>query len=278
MKKSSKTRSSSGLFAACLFLLTLSAASAQARAGDVYTLEQSIQEVIAQPEYTWRMPRERPSQEEELGIFASFLRDVGETLWTWTESAARWVARIIRKIIDRLPEPPGVPRRSFSFWQSGNQWLLFLLLAVLLSALAVFLLRMKRSSNALVALGEAVPATPDLEKEDVGADELPTDGWLGLAEELMAKGELRLALRALYLGSLSFLAEQQLIHIAKFKSNRDYRSELDRRAHSLPDVCSAFSENVSLFDASWYGMREVTEGVLTRFRNNWERIQSLEST
>ena len=46
MKKSLKTRSSSGLFAACLFLLILSAAGVQARAGDVYTLEQSIQEAL----------------------------------------------------------------------------------------------------------------------------------------------------------------------------------------------------------------------------------------
>lgn len=46
MKKALKTRSSSGLFGAFLFLLILSAAGVQARAGDVYTLEQSIQEAL----------------------------------------------------------------------------------------------------------------------------------------------------------------------------------------------------------------------------------------
>ena len=266
------------LLAACLLALAgegLAAEDVGREGVPVQPLEQSIREVIAQPEYTWRMPRERPSEDEELGLFGSFLRGSAETVWSWLEKANEWIRKWIRKFVDWLPERTRSPGRPLGLWQTGNQWLLFLLLAVLLSALGVFLLRLRRSRASVNAVGEAVPSILDLESEDVGADELPTDGWLGLAEELMAKGDFRLALRALYLGTLSFLSEEQLIRIAKFKSNRDYRRELSRKAHSLPELCSAFSDNVRLFDLSWYGMREVTEGVMTEFQDNWERIRSL---
>ena len=46
MKKSFKNKPLSGLFVICFFLLTLSAAAVQAQAGDLYTLEQSIQEAL----------------------------------------------------------------------------------------------------------------------------------------------------------------------------------------------------------------------------------------
>jgi len=243
----------------------------------VEPLEQSIQEVISQPEYTWRMPRERPTEEVELGIFPSFLKGMGDTVLRSLEKAHEWLGKWIRKIIDRLPNRRGRSAGSFSLWQSGNQWLLFVLLAVLLSGLVLFLMRMRRSRIPVEAASETIPSIPDLENDDVGADELPTDGWLGLAEELMTKEEFRLALRAFYLGSLSFLSERQLLRIAKFKSNRDYHRELSRKAHSLPELCAAFFENVRLFDLSWYGMREVNERVMTEFRNNWERIRDLGS-
>src|SRR6185436_17683161 len=101
-----------------------------------------------------------------------------------------------------------------------------------------------------------------------GADELPEDGWLRLGLELLDRGEVRLALRSFYLASLAHLASRDLIRIAKFKSNRDYERELLRRSHALPDLSSAFSENVSVFDAVWYGRHDIDDEVLQRFRLN----------
>ena len=48
----------------------------------------------------------------------------------------------------------------------------------------------------------AIPV-PDLTDEKVKADDLSTNRWLSLAGELADKGELRLAMRALYLATLA---------------------------------------------------------------------------
>jgi hypothetical protein len=119
-----------------------------------------------------------------------------------------------------------------------------------------------------------VVALPNLADEQVAADELPEDGWITMGRELLARGDLRLALRAFYLASLAHLAQRNLVTIARHKSNRDYERELGRRAHAIPGVTSSFTENVSIFDRSWYGRHEVDQAVLEQFQRNVEKISA----
>jgi hypothetical protein len=119
---------------------------------------------------------------------------------------------------------------------------------------------------------EASPQKPRIDDEEVSADELPADSWLDLSRELIAQGNMRLALRALYLASLSHLAGLHLITISKSKSNLEYKRELFRNAHAMPELLSSFSENIMLFDQSWYGMYEVTGDVLSAFQKNQAQI------
>ena len=121
---------------------------------------------------------------------------------------------------------------------------------------------------------EAISTAPNLEDDDVAPDQLPEDGWLTMARDLLARGEMRLALRAFYLASLAHLAQRNLISIARFKSNRDYERELGRRAHAIPVVMNTFSENVSIFDRIWYGMHEVNSALLDDFQRNVEKIKA----
>ena len=93
----------------------------------------------------------------------------------------------------------------------------------------------------------AVTVMPDLNSEDVVASQLPEDEWLRLAREMMERGELRLAIRALYLATLAHLGLRELISIARHKSNRDYQRELLRRARAREDLQEAFGESVSIF-------------------------------
>ena len=117
-------------------------------------------------------------------------------------------------------------------------------------------------------------SVPDIADENVIASQLPEDDWLRLARELMGRGELRLALRALYLAGLAHLAQREMIRVAKFKSNRDYEQELRRRARALPELQAAFAENVGIFDRVWYGLHEVTQEALQRFQINLEKIKA----
>jgi hypothetical protein len=123
-------------------------------------------------------------------------------------------------------------------------------------------------------VAQPLPPAPDLQDENVGADQLPEDGWLQMARQLLEAGDLRLALRAYYLASLADLAQRNLIAIARYKSNRDYERELARRAHAFPVLLETFHDNVGTFDRVWYGLHEVTRDLLAAFASNVTRIKT----
>ena len=94
-----------------------------------------------------------------------------------------------------------------------------------------------------------------------------------MADDLEGKGDLRLALRATYLGLLAYLGGRHLIAIAKFKSNLDYSRELERRHHELATVLSLFRDNVRSFELAWYGWHEVEPRDFDQFKKNVEAIR-----
>ena len=117
----------------------------------------------------------------------------------------------------------------------------------------------------------------DLADESVTADQMPESSWLQLAEELLAKGDCRLALRALYLAGLNYLGQKDLISVRRWKSGRDYRQELERRsrAHALTDanLTPAFARNLFLFERGWYGRHAVDRADVEAFAQGWEEIR-----
>lgn len=239
-------------------------------------LDRAIDEVIHQHKYTWRMPRERAVEtaaESDSGVFARFFQNIGKMLRDAARTTAEWIERVLRKLFG---SPQATPGGSGYGWIMTKQMLLYGLLAVVISAVALLLLRFwkQRGRAATVITTEALQPAPDLSDENVAADQLPEDGWTTLARELLGRGELRLALRAFYLASLAHLATRNLISLARFKSNRDYERELQRRAHAFPDLQSLFGDNVLAFDQVWYGRHEVTGELVTRFAANVERIKA----
>ncbi len=238
-------------------------------------LDRAISEVIQQRKYTWRMPREKnvESAESEPGIVTRFLQRMGTMFRDAARKVGNWIEKIFRKLFGRmLPAPGG----SGYGWILTKQMLLYGLLAVVISAIALLLMRSwkRRQQKAGAITTEAIQPAPDLTDENVGADQLPEDGWTTLARELLARGEFRLALRAFYLASLAHLAERNLVSLARFKSNRDYERELQRRAHAFPHLQTVFGENVSAFDRVWYGRYEATGELVTQFAANVERLKA----
>jgi hypothetical protein len=154
--------------------------------------------------------------------------------------------------------------------------LLYALIAAGAATVAILLYRLWRNRirRPTAAVAEPIQPALDVADERLGADQLPEEGWMKLARELMERGELRLAMRAFYLASLAHLAERNLITLARFKSNRDYLRELDRRGHSLPEMLARFADNVSVFDRTWYGRHEINAALLNDFVANVERISS----
>lgn len=235
-------------------------------------LDHSINKVINRREFDWRLPRVQPTQEKEKGALVSFLEMVSQLARDFLRQLGDWIDRFFRWIFGSRFRPKSADGTG---WITGLQWLVALLLVALVCVLAVMLLRVwrrRRQKDAVAA--QPLPAQPDVADENVGADQLPEDGWIKLARELLERGELRLALRAFYLSSLAHLAGKSLINLAKFKSNRDYERELARRQHALPALTAMFSENVSVFDRAWYGWHEVTRDMLDQFAGNVERIKT----
>lgn len=239
-----------------------SAASTSPRAAE---LERSIERVLQEREYAWRMPREKDAPTEDSQVTASLkrwiknVRDQGRRFKEWLESLFKGKAR----------EPGessggGLPIQEITFLLIG--------VGILLLSWVVWTVLRKHTTPVVAA--KAVQAVPDLTSEDVVADQLPVEGWLGMMQELLNAGELRLALRAAYLATLAHLAQRELLAIARYKSNRDYQRELQRRARSREALLAAFEENLLAFERGWYGQHEVTRDLLTRFSQNLETIRA----
>ena len=238
-------------------------------------LDRAISRIIHEDKYTWRIPREKiAGPESEKGMIARFLEKAGDMIRKWLRAARDWLADILEKLFRRRYPDSGSGGSGYG-WIEALQILLYGLVAAVLAALAVLLYRVwrDRRSPAVIA-SEPIQPAPDIHDENVGADQLPEDGWTKLARELLERGELRLALRAFYFASLAHLAARNLISIARFKSNRDYERELRRRGHSFPDLLSVFGDNLVSFERIWYGLHDVNRELVDRFAAAVERMKA----
>ncbi len=238
-------------------------------------LSQSLDDVLERREYTWRAPREQTAQVEDKSWFGRMRKDFGAWVEDSVNRAKRWGWRTGQKIRDWFwPDKEFTPADSSGLlsWLSNIRVIFIVLLVVSAVVLIVMLARRRRPAR--VAQAEPVAPVPDLNEEHVTADQLPEDGWLQLARDLMQSGQLRLALRASYLASLSNLVHRDFIRLAKYKSNRDYDRELQRRARAQPELLTAFDRNLHAFERSWYGEHAVTPETLGDFAQNLERIRA----
>jgi hypothetical protein len=237
-------------------------------------LDRSIDEVIQQREYSWRLPRETAPSKSKPEADENFLQKFFKSLEQGFKAVQRWM-RDLFEWLDRTGGRRTGPSMEGLSLAGVMQGLLVLLIAALAVLIVWLLFRLWRESAPVQEFtAEALPAAPDVADENVGAEQLPEDGWMRLARELLDRGELRLALRALYLAALAHLAERHLITLARYKSNRDYERELLRRGHALANVPDLFSESVMVFERVWYGRHGVNLDLLEEFTRNVERIKA----
>ncbi len=240
-------------------------------------LNKAIDKTLEKDEYSWRLPRptvEDDKQEKSwLRDLTIQIRDLFKTIF---KKPAEWIAEFLKWLFHQDHKADD----TSSSWKgiSDIPWRAIMVLFALavLGVLGYFLWKhvSRAKPKSLASLGAPAVRTVDLEAEDVRADELPEDSWLALAQQMMEKGELRLALRALYLATLSVLAHQQLVRLAAAKSNRDYLLELTRRTRGQGNVPDYFRENIQLFEASWYGTHAVTPTILETMRANHYQVRT----
>ncbi len=258
---------------ALLLAIGLAAVSTEARAQpalapvtqsiDPQELDQSISTVIRRRQFTWR--GQRPGDERTPA--PSWLTRLSDSIsgwWEWFKKKLNeWF--LPRRSSEREGKDAPVNRRAL-------QWMIGLAAALVVGLLVVFLRRRQRKVIAAQAVA-ASPAAVDLADESLTADQLPESSWLKLADEWLAKGDCRLALRALYLAGLNNLGQRNLISIRRWKSGLDYRREVDRRTRTLPEFGPAFSRNVALFERGWYGRHAVDRQMVETFAAGLEHMR-----
>lgn len=243
-------------------------------------LDRAISDVLDRAEYTWRAPRDLKSAipEADMSPFQRAMQRINDWFAKTTRALEQPFERFFKWLTQKLSgsTPRAGPNLPFSLNFAGLveflMWLLVALVAVVLVWFVVKVWRRRLAPHE--ATLETRPAAPDLRAEFVAADQLPEDGWLAMANDLMAQGDFRLALRAFYLAALAHLARREFIRLARFKSNRDYELELRRRARALPGITTAFSGTVREFDRAWYGAHEVTAEGLADFAAQVEQVRA----
>ncbi len=241
-------------------------------------LDNAIETVLKNPEYSWRMPREKNVAANDKNSFLGrVISSIGDTVSGWLKKAWGWIKKF-RKFWDRLiswimPEPSDLkPVENHSLTHIAK---IMIISGLVLIALIAFYLviRTLRERASFKIKAPAEPAIiPDIASADTIATDLSRDGWLNMARDLRERGDLRLSLRAFYLSTLAFLSDQELILIARYKTDTDYAFELMRKTRASA-LNAPFNESIKLFQQSWYGMHDVTPDILDGFIQVQERIR-----
>ena len=239
-------------------------------------LNQSIEEVMRRPEFSWRMPRATAEEKEpeSLGPLEAALKWLWDTIAKGIKTIKGWITSFVDWLESLLPQSRGQPVGGGKNWKKPVRIVLFLLLLLFLAIMAFIFIRIwrRRQVKPVETISTSATPLPDLTDEKVKADELSTNRWLALAGELADKGDLRLAMRALYLATLAHLAEREMITIESYKSNREYEDELKRRAHAHRELISIFSNSLTVFERAWYGMYHIARSEFDSFSKNQKRI------
>lgn len=268
-----------GLF----FLLAFGAFSTSAQDSasttiDVQELDSTVDRVMQEREFTWRMPQEyAPEVDGEKGFFGRFFDSVAQWVESVLEAIGEALERFFEWLGDRFSTQESREKKTSSgldpsFFKGLSIFVIVILVVVLLIILVkAFLVR--RQPPPKLEEVKVRSVTVDLEDENVIATLLAEDEWIALARDLAAQGDLRKATRAWFLAGLAYLSRMDSLTILHSKSNLDYQKELIRRARRNPEVIPVFSDNISRFERAWYGLHASTVADLQQLELNLERMR-----
>ena len=231
----------------------------------VHDMDRSIDDVLKRPEFAWRLPHRNPSQANKTWM-GRMLGDFLDKLDQWSDEFSRWLHERFKP--KPTPEPGKEALPALRFWYYG-------LLGVAILIFVFLFARIFRKRAEATETAEAVTiAVPDLASNETRADQLPPEEWLRTARDCVARNDLRLAVRALFFANLAYLGGRSLIGIDRGKSNADYARELRRRARAKPEILPVFSDTVSVFERSWYGMHDVNADLVERVEANLAKTRA----
>lgn len=236
-------------------------------------VRRGVHNVIEDRDYNWLRRDKAPSPDDWFG--ARLFRDWNhamDVIGSWFHNAWRALGRLLDRLFGRQNsnedpfkgKAPSAPQLKGVLYAAG---------ALLIVITVVFLFRRRRRTPFTATLQSSSSPVAARNVEEALATERPHEEWLALARELAGRGELRLAVRAMYLANLSYLGSQELLGITKFKSNAIYERELRLRCRT-DAVCTAFVRSNRDYERVWYGQHAVTSELQERFEQEVSNIRS----
>lgn len=242
-------------------------APASAQGLDPRQVDEAAKKVLTQDDYAWRNRMGKVEEGPVLGWF----RQTGKWIQEKVDGFFDWLRAKLRR-----SSPGGSEGDGKGGAPSGLAWLLYGLSAIIVALALVLFYRAWRRSRTLpaAATAGAKVSKVDVADESLAADALEESGWLALADELMAQGDYRLALRALHLAGLRYLGGKGHVTLARWKSGYEYQRELERRLRATPEVAALFGGNLLRFEMVWYGRHRATPESVTGAREAWKEIRA----
>lgn len=234
-------------------------------------LDRAIHQTLQSSDYAWRSA----ARQRTAGV--PWLVDVTDRLVDHTKAALRSIGKAIDWFAEWLRQKLKAPSPAISAQPpiALLHWGIYALIALMLALAAVLAWRLRRARTSRPAhLAPAAAAPVNLLDENLQANQLPEDRWMALAEDCARQGDLRSALRAVYLANLAWLGRGQWIAIHPGKTNREYELEVRRKMRDFPEACSLFRANIVSFESAWYGTHEVTTGDLELLRGRLQRMKT----
>jgi hypothetical protein len=235
-------------------------------------LNQQIERVLENPEFNWRESYSPAQGSNHKSLIDQLISWTRETFLSFGNALKRlW--KSLLKVFD-FKNFFAQPSTSDSQLPSGIfNALTYLLWAAFAGILILFAIRLRKLRATVRPKPVGPPPMPDLNDEQIAANQLPEDEWSALARQKISAGEFRLALRALFLAILALLASHRFILVERWKSNSDYETELRRRAKNRSDLLALFAQSRLGFERCWYGADSITSEDLESYNGIYERIK-----
>ena len=239
--------------------------------GRVPKLRQALQDESQRPIYRWH-DAEHPTP-------PSWLEKQFTKVGRLISRAWNALIRLLRKLWPRGPNF-STGKEKGSGWNLKDLRLWLTLIAILTLGVGALLIWLRRRREAAeLSIPVAVAPLPDLSNTAIAAEH-SEDEWFALAERLEGEGDLRLALRAAYLGLLAGLAQREWLTIRRDRTNREYLDEFTRRWRRRPqaaaearvEIPEKLRGSLRVFDRVWYGSQALTLAAVAAYRQGQREL------
>jgi hypothetical protein len=242
------------------------------REAQIQKLQRALDEESRRAIYRWH-DAEHPSPPTWFDKLLDKIRQRSERAWNA-------LVNFLRKLWPRgLNLSPGNEKGGGWKLKDVRLWLTLIALLTIGAGVVLFWLRRRREAAQQLSIPMAIAPLPSLGDSAV-ASERSEDEWFALADRLEREGELRLALRSVYLGLLAGLAQREWLTIRRDNTNRDYLNEFTRRWRRRPqaalerriEIPEKLRGSLWQFDRVWYGSHVPTREAVAAYRQDQREL------